>query len=380
MKWPLIILLFLVSIACTPKLTPVPAPAQVEVAPAPISPVREAWEEKWVRWVSAAKKEGNVTIYSTFDPESRKSLSDTFKQKYGIRVEFTSGRGSEMAQKLLAESRAGLAISDINTGGSTTHIVTTKPAGVLQPLEQVPILPEVVNPEFWWGSGLRWIDREHYALAFSAYPSPSIGINTGQVNSGEIKSYQDLLNPKWKSKITVNDPTVDGSGNKWFSVVGESITGWDYMRKFAKQEPIIVRNERLQVEWLAQGKYPIAIKPIKAVVQEFQQIGAPLQLINMAEGEYLSSGKGILTLIKGAPHPNAAKVFINWLLTKDVQTLYSKVSGYQSARLDVPTDFIDPVATRVSGVKYINSDDEDSILRSTEYDKLALEIFGPLIK
>ncbi|MFH0768307.1 MAG: hypothetical protein V1932_01910, partial [Chloroflexota bacterium] len=111
-------------------------------------------------------------------------------------------------------------------------------------------------------------------------------------------------------------PTVaTGPPVTWAQMVGGEIMGWDYMREFVKQEPTIVADARLLVDWVAHGKYPIAVGTKVEVVLEFVKVGAPVAVIIVAgDGSYLNVGSGTVSLFKNAPHPNASKVYVNWLL------------------------------------------------------------------
>jgi len=108
--------------------------------------------------------------------------------------------------------------------------------------------------------------------------------------------------------------------------------------------------------------------------------GAPIAYgIPFVEGTYLSAGSG-LALLSKAPHPNAAKIFINWFLSREGQIAMSP-EGMQSSRLDVPTDNQDPSMVRQPGVKYyLGSDTEEWVARDTEFTKAAIELFGSFIR
>ena len=200
------------------------------------------------------------------------------------------------------------------------------------------------------------------------------------VKVDEIKSYRDLLQPRWKGKIIINDPTVAGIGGKWFSMVGRYIMNLDFMREIARQEPVILRDQRLQVDWLAKGKYPIGIAAVTDMVTEFRKAGAPLSYAEPSEGTWLGNGSGGLGLVVKAPHPNAARVFVNWMLTKEAQSIYSREYGVPSARLDVSTEGIDPVTVPKPGVKYVLGFKEETLIGEDEYrNTVGREIFGQLI-
>lgn len=345
-----------------------------------LSPAKAGWEEQWNRVLAVAKKEGKVVVYTTAGTEVRTALVPAFQAKYGIPADFVMGKGAEISQKLISERKAGINLADVYIGGTTTQVTQLQPAGVSAPVDTALILPEVKDPKVWWSGSLLWVDSKHMALAFNAYPIPSYAINTTLVKPDELKSYRDLLNPKWKGKISLNDPTTAGIGEKGLSFVMETL-GVDFVKDLAKQDPIVVRDQRLQVEWLAHGKYPIGLFCKSDPIAEFVRAGAPLKELIPPEGQALTSGSGNLSLIDGAPHPYAARLFINWLLSKEGQVLFSQASLVQSAREDIATDFLDPVKMRAPGVKYVWAETEDILLKlGNEQRPVFKEIFGPLIK
>lgn len=339
-----------------------------------------AWEGEWDKVLVGARREGKVVIYTTLGGETTPILRKAFTDKYGIAVEYIGGTGGEMAQKILTERKAGLYLVDLWQGGNTTLINSLKPAGVLDTLEPALILPEVKDASKWLGGRLEYVDREGTILPYLAYAAPPIAINTSLVKTEEMKSYKDLLNPRWKGKITIQDPTSPGFGQNWFAVALELGVGLDYMQELVRQEPAVIRDRRLQVEWLAQGKYPVAIAAQSDILGAFEKEGATLKKITLLEGTNRSAGSGNISLIKQAPHPNAARSFLNWVLTAEAQTLHSKANLLPSARVDVSTEGLDPSNIIQPGVKYFNADNEDFILSLPQKRNLAREVFGQLVR
>ncbi len=386
LRFKVIACLLLVAIllsACAPKAEPVPASAPAMASPSPIAiPVSqssELREEEWQRTVSAAQREGSVIVLCG-DPSVRTPLSQEFRKKYGISAEFVIGRANERVAKVLAERRANLYLNDIFLSGTAVMLTELKPIGVLDPLEPTLVLPEVVDTKYWQGGKLRWADKERYVLIFLTAANIPLAINTDLVQPGEIKSYKDLLNPKWKGKITLNDPTVSGAGNQWFAAaLASGKLDLDYMRKLVAQNPLVLRDQRLQIEWLARGKYPVTICPKSDLLREFKLLGSPVQLLIPLEGTYVSEGGGAASLLNRAPHPNAAKLFLNWLLSKEGQMIHSRAYGKASLRLDVPSDFVDPAELLQPGVDYFFLDEKFYVEDRPTYTKVAQEIFKSLI-
>lgn len=371
--------------ACASQNATKPADkANILVSPDGESPSQIQKLQPWERLLedvkTRAKKEGTVSILSASGPQLREGLAPRFYQKFGVQIEFVTAKGSQLAEKITTERRVGIYTADLYMGGSTTMITDLKPKGFLDPIESFLLLPEVLDKKVWLKGDLHFLDKDRLVLAFTAYPNAPLGVNTNLVKLADVKSYKNLLDPRWEGKLLMNDPTTAGTGAKWFGVVGSMTMGWDFLRQLARQKPTIIRDMRIQLEWLAQGKYPILIVPHSPTMNEFQNAGAPVTNHTPEEGAYLTAGSGNVVFMNKAPHPNASKLFVNWLLTKEAGELWQKAMGQQSARLDVPSSLLDPQQIRQSGVKYVDADNEAFLMAQPEQMKLAQEIFGPLIK
>lgn len=342
---------------------------------------KEEWRTKWDNVVNRARKEGQVVVYSSLGAEPRIALTVGFKKKYGLGVEFFAGRGDEIAVKLISENRAGIRLADVYLGGNTTTLTQIKPLGLMASLPQFLILPEVLEPDSWFNKRLSYSDPEKSSLPFAAYAVIPLAINTDMVRPDEIRSYKDLLHAKWKGKIIVSDPTIAGGPAKWFGVMIEpGKLGIDYMRALVSQAPVITRDRRLELEWVARGKYAILIGPKSEIATEFTRAGAPVNFLTPVEGSHWTAGSANVSLMKYSAHPDAGVLFTNWLLSKEGQEIFVKSSGLPSARIDVSIEGVDPLMLLKPGVEYFDSNIEPFILKQPEQMKLAREIFGPLIK
>lgn len=341
------------------------------------------WQLKWDETLKAAKKEGVVVMLNSAGAETREAMAPPFAKKYGIQLDYIAARGPEMSQKLLTERKAGLYTVDIYMGGANTPTVTLKPAGVFDPLEQAFLIPEMTDPDIvkkvWYQGKLWWLDKDRNILAITMSPSGRIAINLNQVKPDEIKTWRSLLEPRWKGKISMNDPTIEGPGNNWFSGM-VNIMGLDYLRALANQEPVVVRDQRIQVDWLALGKYPITIQPNSDAVTSAINAGVSLTEITPEEGAFMTSSQGNIALVNRAPHPNAVRIFINWLLSLEGQTQLVAAQRTHSLRIDVPVDQVEPSRLRMPGKKYFSVVSEEMLLQTPKFREQAKEIFGPLIR
>lgn len=386
----LILVITLLVAACAPRINEtsgVPSDSAALKSPSlSETSAMEPWQKKWEDTLKAAHKEGNVIIYSSEGAEGRQALTQAFKKRYQLDIEYvSSGRSSMLTQKIFTERRAGLYMVDAFISGSTGMVTELKPAGILDRVEPELILPDVTEPEklqqLWFGGSLYFIDETtRFILSFSAYPSFPLAFNTEIVRPEEIRSYKDLLKPKFKEKIILSNPTIAGSGAKWFQIQSNYIMNLDYMKELAKQNPLIMDDLRLMADWIARGKYYVGIAPKPVEITEFQRAGAPVDFYTPVEGTYLTSGGGNIVIIKKRPNPNATRIFLNWLLTQEGQSIFTQVSERQSRRLDISLGDISQNKLRQAGAKYFESEKEDILIKSDESYKVAKEVFGSLMR
>ncbi len=348
--------------------------------PAPSPAARQGWENEWEEMTQAARQEGKLVIFTDVGGDAREELTQVLETKFGVGLEFVAGRPAEFATRLILESRSGINTGDLYLSGGTTALVTLKPEGLLEPLDPLVILPEARDTKVWWGGHMPFTDKDHMHIGFLATVTPFVTINTDLIKPDAIKSYRDLLRPELKGKIVLNDPTIGGAGIGAFVALAEGVMDVEFLRELGNQEPEINRDNRLQVEWVARGKYPIGLFLKPSEVVAFRKLGAPIKDVVPHEGAYVTASTGGISLLKNAPHPNAGKLFLNWALTKEGQTTFSRLLDGQSAREDVPFDHLAPENRRQPGVKYwIDSTEESTFLKQKDMG-VAKEMYGHLLK
>jgi iron(III) transport system substrate-binding protein len=340
------------------------------------------WKEKWDKAVAGAKKEGRLVLFAPAGQLLRDSIIQGFKKAYpDINLEYHGGRDGELTTKILAERTAGIYTVDVLMTGSLVAHAHLRPNKALDPIEPALILPEVTNVKNWRDQQLHFSDKEgKYNLVYAGYTRPLLALNP-KVKQEEVDEYQKLLDPKWKGRINISDPVVPGGGYAFFhwlwTVLGSEKTA-DYARRLRAQAGLVDRNNRRQLEWVAQGRYDIVVAP--GTSQLHQLLNAGLQIGVLAEfkglPKWLSSGAGSVMLMNKSPRPNAASVFINWMLSREGQTAWSRANDLPSRRIDVPTDHIPAYMIPKPGVKYWQDYLEGNNVRSEEEEKLIKEVFG----
>ena len=375
-RWPFLMIALVgltVLAACAGEEEATPAPTTPGAAGKP------AWEQEWGRVLAAAKQEGKVAVVSDVGPTVREALTQPFQKRYGITVEHLGISGGEAAARLKTERAAGQYLWDVMVHGTTTMITDLIPSGIAEPIKPALILPEVTDTKNWRDGRLEFADKAGvYDLVFIGTPKVILAYNKSLVDPKELKSYKDLLAPKWKGKMAAIDPRVAGPGLATFTFfymnqeLGES-----FIRELAGQDLQLTRDHRQIAESVAQGKVLLAVGTSESQTTPLIEQGLPIGMIQaLKEGGYITAGNGSVILINKAPHPNAAKVYINWLLSNEGQTAYVGATGYLSRRLDVPQEIVAEHSRMQPGVIYDTENyKEDVVKRKDEVAQVLQKYF-----
>jgi iron(III) transport system substrate-binding protein len=306
------------------------------------------WQAEWEKTLAAARKEGQLVLYGSADYEK---LFAEFNKKYPeIKIVGVFGRGADVAKRFMAERRAEKYLADLYVNGMTTGYNVFYKAKALDPIPPLLVLPEVTDTSKWWQGKHHYVDPEkQYLLNINGETRIVVGYNTKLVNPAEIKSYWDLLNPKWKGKIVAYDPTLGGAGDAMRFFYHQKSLGPEFIKRILTETDIVISTDTRQMgDWLAGGKFALSIfGPISRMDLDVMQVqGLPVNWFapeHLKEGAYITAGSGGVALINKAPHPNAAKVGLNWLLSREGQIAYQRIftegnDGPDSLRIDIPKD------------------------------------------
>jgi iron(III) transport system substrate-binding protein len=325
------------------------------------------WKNQWEATVEAAKKEGEVAIYGPHNPAYQQVWAIFQKSYPEIKFNFVPGKGSDHAQRIVAERRAGKFLADLLMGGSSSYAAF--PPGTLAPLRPLLILPEVNDPSAWFGGKMEFADPENNAaLIISGEIGTRRGsYNTKLVDPKEIQSWWDLLQPKWKGKLGSFDPRVAGGGGETFIFFYYTPSlGRKFITRFLSETGFLLTRDLQQgTDWLAQGKILFYIGSGQPIMKAKKQ-GLPVDLMPhaMKEGDIMGGGSCCLAVLNKAPHPNATKLFVNWVLSKDGQIAWQKYTEVNSLRVDISKTDLPPDDVPQKGVSYF-------MLNSAKYNDQA---------
>jgi ABC-type Fe3+ transport system substrate-binding protein len=315
----------------------------------------------WNQLIAAAQREGRVVVLGPPDPQVRKMLPEVFKARFGIAMEYLGGRGSEPVAKLRTERAAGHYTVDAAIGGIESMAMTYHREAMLVPLRPELMLSEVVDGSKWKTGALWFSDPEQqYVLRLSNSISPMIYINTDHVKPAELRSVRDVLDPRWRGKISAEDPTVNGSGSVRAAELYVAMGGEFVKQLYVDQKPAISRDKRQITDWLLRGTYPISLNAGNDEVEAAQKEGMPVTAMAGVPGLKRSAGAafGLLALFNQAPHPAAAKLFANWMASKEGVEIWSRATLTASTRNDIDeASFLPAQVIPTPGGDYLDTSD-----------------------
>lgn len=317
-----------ISACAAPKAAPASPPSPVVPAQQAPTTTPTTPSSEWDKVLAAAMKEGTVTVYSSQGPLFMEALRTGMKQ-YGLKVEAVGGTGGELEQKIVTEQRAKNLVADVFTGGFTNQLSVLQ-AGYAQTVDVA--LPVLADNDVWKVTPTQY-DPTKRVYVYGMSITPSLIINTDLVKRGEIQSWQDLLDPRWRDRMVMSDPRIGyGPGTSGVEIFSRAL-GEEFWKKMAAQRITLHGSYGLAVERVALGEKSLAIFPPYSRLVIAIRAGAPLQVVHMKEGTayYLTA----LNIVKTAPHPNASRVLLNWMLGKEGQMAVGKAMGNYSIRKDV---------------------------------------------
>ena len=317
-----------------------------------------AWQEEWSKTVQAAEKEGQIVLYVNEGLEG--SVNDFQKRFSKIKVVVVGGRSGQLVTRLMTERRAGKYLADVAKlgTGSASALYRAQPFP-LQAVDGALILPEVTDRSKWWQGKHQYADpQEKYILS----PCVSVHIdmvsyNTELVKFTDLTSYGEILNPKWKGKIGSMDPRAAGGREGGRLLYFHPELGPQFFKRLLTEMDLVLSQDpRQAVDWLAQSKFAFLLFTSPREVLRAKAQRLPVDILDprrMKEAPVVETAASSFMLLDKPANPNAARLFMNWLMSREGQISFQKSQGScDSARIDIPKDDVPPLSRRQDGVQY----------------------------
>jgi iron(III) transport system substrate-binding protein len=331
-----------------------------------------AWQANWERTVKAAEAEGQLTVY--ISGYSAVLEAGVFQKAFPkIKVAVVPGTGTQLAPRIVAERRAEKFLADVYNGGGTSLYQVLYLGKMLDPIRPALMLPEVTDTSKWWEDRHKYVDREaNYIFVYEGNVSSggSPAYNSQLINPKDYRSYWDFLNPKLKGKVgSVDIRRLRGVGPSVQYLYYHPEIGVEFLRRFYQEMDVHMSGDfRQAMDWLGTGKVALLLPMQSSGTAKAKAQGLPVDEFDtnqFKEGVNISSAFGQVALVNRAPHPNAAKVFVNWLLSREGQRTLQKVMSTpgdpkNSRRIDVPKEHIPTAERRRDGMKYFDIDDPET--------------------
>jgi iron(III) transport system substrate-binding protein len=331
-------------------------------------PVALAQSEDWNKVVDAAKREGEIIVWGQAGEQLRKFWKDGFERDYpGITVRlFQPPNTSERDTRLLREFEAGVLKADILVAGSAGMVGRLKPAKVIQPLK--PFLrADILDGKNWLPGEPVWVDREKEYVMIGDLPAGAPAVANMSVGEDEIKSWEDLLKPKFDGKIIALDPRQSGQAFAFSLFLYTSPDlGPAFVEKFYKGGRVTFSSDQRQaVEWVESGRMLLGFAVRESEISAMLGVGGKIRVLPA-----LLAGGAPQTTVVGSdsslsipnlnplPHPNAARVYANWMFSKQGQQAMVDLDGQYSIHTGVDVSKLADRVKQKPGVKYTNVNSE----------------------
>ena len=349
------------------------------------------FETEWSKLIAAAQQEGILSIASGGAPSRQyRPVVDLFNKKFNIKVEVSTGNATDTVNRVLAERKAGKFTIDVALISSLENQQRLVPSESLVPLTPLLFHPDVLDLSAWYKKRHMYADKfGKFALIYHAglEDQYEAWYNTDKIKEAEIATLAkqtDVFDPKWKGKIAgqgMGDPSgIRQVIDSYF----EPDRGPDWVRRYMTTAGVTFSDDRRILEtWVVNGRFPIHF--IATGTEEYIALarkGLPIKPHYMIKkfGVLRAAGSGCcISAFASAPHPNAAKLFINWFLTKEGQTAtHNLIPNLDRASLrnDIPFGEVLPQQRRGFGKEYAFPDADPAMgEKQEEVQKWAFKIW-----
>ena len=325
------------------------------ISPASVSLAQDA------ALIQAAKKEGKVVWYTSLAIPSSTAIAHAFRTKYaGVDVEVHRTGSQRVLQRVMQEAGAGIKNADVIHTSDAGHFVLFKDKGML--MKYIPKGAEIFPAGFKDKDGFYFGMRA--TLSVIAYNPKSVA------EKDAPKTWKDLLNPKWKGKMVSAHPGYSGIIMTHVLAL-VNLYGWEYFREIAKNGLHVVQSANDPAGVVASGERPVGANGAEYFYYKTQKQGNPIKIIYPNEGIPLVVSP--VAIAKDAPHPNAAKLFSEYIFAKESQQLLADREGLYTGHPEVTYPADKP---KLKDLKLLSVDADELEKKNAEIKKRFVKFFG----
>ena len=309
-----------------------------------------------------ARREGKVIWHTALALDSAQRLATRFEQTYpGIKVEVHRSGSERILQRIMQELSAGIKNADVVNTSDTGHYVFFKRKGLLA--RYTPAGADRLSPLFRDPEGMAW--------GWRAFPLV-IPYNTRQVAAAEApRTWKDLLDPRWKDKLVIAHPGYAGSVITQILALA-NLYGWEYWAQLARNRPMLVQSIHDPGRTVVSGERAAGVNGADyGLLWIERRKGSPVAAVYPRDGVVLLSSP--TAIMSFAPHPTAARLFTDFIFTREIQQVMAEAEGLYAAHAEVtyPSD-----RPKLSELKVLTVDPEEIERRTEEVKKRFAELFG----
>lgn len=376
----------LLAAACTPAAAPAPTASKpaATTAPAPAAAAAapgRASSAEWAQIVEAAKREGVVRCGCPPRPDYAEGFKKGFEAAYpGVKLETERASLPEFWVSVEKEQSTGQYQWDVYAFGATVEMFQLKNKGGVEPLAAYMVGPNIGTDADWEG-GLTgpFIDKERkHVFGYQRHVFSTIGVNADLLPDARVDSFEKLLDPAYKGKIVWQDPRIGGAGVNFLTVMYMKYGREGLKKILVDQEPLLVKGQTELAEQFVRGGKPIAIPSMsKDTRVPFEQAGVKIneKLFNLEDIPGMAHGGSLVLVLKNPPHPNATKLYVDWVLSEAGQRVQAGIGGNGSWRKGVTSPGQTPDQIVRPGVEYFDAHFEENMLvKTVEAQKIAREL------
>lgn len=289
--------------------------------------------------IAAAKKEGNVTLYTSAPIAAAQKVANAFQQKYGIKVELFRSGGTQVLRRFMTEHDAGHAGADVLVSSDPSAVIDLAAKGIF-----VPFQPDGVDkvPEPFRDPAGHYVAQRVSLIAIYG--------RTDLIPAADMpKTWDDLLNPKYKGKLVMTNPSFTSLQLGVVAMMSKT-RGWEYFERLNKNDVLVVQGNEQALNLVKTGERPIAAGADSQYANEARAAGHKIQNFFPAEGTFAIPAT--TSVVKGSKNPNAAKLLAEFTLSLEAEQLWPE-NGIYAARTDVAPPEGSP---KISDIKVIPMD------------------------